>query len=225
MNSEYAQNAMGPGAPVELSPAQKLEILKTGTTTIGILIKDGVILATESQATAGFFVATKKAQKLFKINDFVGATIAGGVADCQYVVGQAQAISRLHTIQHERQPSVEHMANLVRNILFNGRSYFYAFMIVGGYSLTEKRGKLYPIDFIGYMTDREEFVSLGSGSTFALGVLEGNWVPDMSEKDGIALVTQALTAARNRDAGSGYGLQICVITKDGFKAIEGPLKE
>ena len=211
--------------PESMSPTQRLEMLKTGTTTIGLVFNEGVILATESQATAGFFVATKKAQKLFKINDYIGATIAGGVADCQYVVNQAQAISRLHTIEHDQQPSVEHMAHLVRNILFNGRSYFYAFMIVGGYSLTEKRGKLFPIDFIGLMADKEDFVSLGSGSTYALGVLEGNYKPNMTLDEGVALVRQALTASRNRDAGSGYGLQICAITKDGFKAIEGPLAD
>jgi len=89
-----------PSSPIALpSEGQKMEMLKTGTTTIGIVIKDGVILATESQATAGFYVATKKAQKLFKINNLVGMTIAGGVADAQYLVGQAQAISRLLKIQ------------------------------------------------------------------------------------------------------------------------------
>lgn len=206
-----------------LTETQKMEMLKTGTTTIGMVIKDGVILATESQATAGFFVATKKAQKLFQINNYCGATIAGGVADCQFVVERAQAISRLNAIKEGKEPSVDYMANLVRNILYNGRSYYYAFMIVGGYNTQEKTGKLYPIDFIGFMTESESFVSLGSGSSFALGVMEGNWKPNMSREEGVAVIKQALTAARNRDAGSGYGLQISVITKDGFEAIEGPL--
>jgi len=208
---------------VELTETQKLEMLKTGTTTIGMVIKNGVILATESQATAGFYVATKKAQKLFQINNYCGATIAGGVADCQYVVERAQAISRLNNIKEGKEPSVDYIANLVRNILYNGRSFYYAFMIIGGYNTQEKAGRIYPIDFIGFMTESDTFVSLGSGSSFALGVLEGNWKPNMSEKEGIKLITQALTAAKQRDAGSGYGMQIAVITKDGFKAVEGPL--
>lgn len=200
-----------------------IQHLKTGTTTIGMIIKNGVVMATESQATAGFFVATKNAQKLFKINEHCAMTIAGGVADCQYVIGQAQAISRLNTIQQDKEPSVDYIANVVRNILFNGRSYFYSFNIVGGYSTKFDCGKLYPIDFIGFMGECDTFTSLGSGSTYALGVLEGNWKPNLSADEGVTLVRQALTASRNRDAGSGYGLQICVITKDGFKAIEGPL--
>ncbi len=207
----------------EMTETQKLEMLKTGTTTIGITIENGVILATESQATAGFFVATKTAQKLFDINQYCGVTIAGGVADCQYVVSQAQALSRLLAIQHEELPTVSYMANVLRNILFNGRSFFYAFLIVGGYDYKLKVGKLFPIDFIGFMAEKESFVSLGSGSSFALGVLEANWRPGLSQEQGIDLVTHAITAARNRDAGSGYAIQIAVITDKGFKAIEGPL--
>lgn len=208
----------------EQPDSQKLEMLKTGTTTIGIVIKDGVILATESQATAGLFVATKQAQKLFKVNEHCGMTIAGGVADCQYMVGQASAISRLMEIQHEKEPTTSYIANVIRNIAFNGRSYFYAFMIVGGYDTKKERGVIYPIDFIGFMAENEEFASLGSGSSFALGVLEGNFKPNMTEKQGIALAEQALAAAKARDAGSGYESQICVIKKDGFKVIKGPLK-
>ncbi|RLI62016.1 MAG: proteasome subunit beta [Promethearchaeia archaeon] len=203
--------------------AQKLEMLKTGTTTIGLVIKDGVILATESQATAGFFVANKKAQKLFKINNQCAATIAGGVADCQYVVGQAQAISRLLTVRDDKEPSLEYIANIVRNILFNGRSFFYAFMIIGGYDSKTQSGKIFPIDFLGYMADSENFASLGSGSTFALGVLEGGWKPEMNSDEGIKLVKKALVAAKSRDIGSGSEVQIVVITKDKFEAIEGPL--
>ncbi len=219
------QNQMQPKNQA-LSDSQKLEMLKTGTTTIGIVIKDGVILATESQATAGFFVATKQAQKLFKVNEHCGMTIAGGVSDCQYMVSQAQAISRLMEIQHDgREPTTSYIANVIRNIAFNGRSYFYAFMIVGGYDVKAKRGKILPIDFLGYMAENEDFVSLGSGSSFALGVLEAGYKKNLSQKKGIALAEKALAAAKARDAGSGYENQIVVITKDKFEVISGPLKE
>lgn len=202
-----------------------LEMLKTGTTTIGIVIKGGVILGTESQATAGFTVATKKAQKLFKINDLCAMTIAGGVADAQYLVGQAQAISRLMAIRLEKTPDVNYIANVVRNMLFNGRSYFQSWNIIGGLD-KDGIGHIYPIDFLGFMADEEQFCSLGSGSNFALGVLEANWKPNMTKEEGIKVIEQALTAARQRDAGSGYEAQIVVITdEDGFNPIQGPLTE
>ena len=73
----------------------KIDEIVSGTTTVGIIVQDGVVIGTESQATAGYTVATKQAQKLFEINKFAAATISGGVADCQYVVNQIQALSRL----------------------------------------------------------------------------------------------------------------------------------
>ena len=198
-----------------------IEEVKTGTTTLALVIDGGVVIATESQATAGYMVATKNAQKLFKINDQVAATISGGVADSQYVVGQAQALSRLRTIEDDRPPSLKKIAMIIRNILFSGRSYYYSFMIVGGYDKETDAGKLYAIDFIGYMAEETTFTSLGSGMYYALGVLEANWKENMSEEEGVELARKALTAARERDAGSGYQAQIVVIKKDEFKPIEG----
>ena len=72
--------------------------LQTGTTTVGIIVKDGVVIGTESQASAGMLVASKQAQKLFEINRYTAATIAGGVADCQYVVNQLRALSRIKEV-------------------------------------------------------------------------------------------------------------------------------
>lgn len=195
--------------------------LKTGTTTVGIMYKDGVIVATESQATANYFVATKNAQKLFKVNDYVAATISGGVADCQYVVNHTRALSNLRHIETDLIPEPKYIANLVRNLLFQGRSYFLAIMIVGGYSEEEKKGKLYGIDLVGTMFEDQRFLSFGSGSPYALGVMEADWRPKLTEEGAITLARDALTSARQRDAGSGYALQIVRINKKGFKPIEG----
>ncbi len=196
-------------------------VLKTGTTTIGIMYKSGVIIATESQATANFFVATKNAQKLFKVNDLVAATISGGVADCQYVVNHTRALSNLREIETDLVPEPKYVANLVRNLLFQGRSYFLALMIVGGFSKEEKKGQLYGVDLVGTLFAEERFLSFGSGSSYALGVMEADWKPNLTEEEAINLARTALTSARERDAGSGYALQIVKINKDGFKPIEG----
>lgn len=196
-------------------------ILKTGTTTIGIIFKDGVIVATESQATAGTFVASTRAQKLFKINDMSAATMSGSVADCQFVVNQIQALSNIREIETGKIPSVKYIANLVKNIVYSGRGYYLALMIIGGYSEENKQGTLYGIDFIGTLFEEDKFLSYGSGSPYALGVMEAEWNPNLTEKQAVELVKKALTSAIRRDAGSGYKFQIVKITKDGFKPIEG----
>jgi len=194
-----------------------VNIIKTGTTTVAIKIKDGVVVGTESQATAGYFVATKQAQKLFKINDFCAATISGGVADCQYVVNQAIALSNLKTVEEEKIPEPKYVANTVRNLLYQGRSYFLTLMIIAGYSEKEGKGMLYGIDLLGTLYEEEKFISFGSGSPYSLGVLETEWKENMTAPEGLKLVEKAITSSRARDAGSGYKLQLATIKKDGFK--------
>jgi proteasome beta subunit len=194
--------------------------IQTGTTTVGIIVKDGVVIGTESQATAGFTVATKQAQKLFEINKYTAATIAGGVADCQYVVSQVRALSRIKELEDGTVPEPKYIASIVRNILFSGRSFFMSMMIVGGYSQTEKLGKLYGIDMLGTLYKEDNFISFGSGSPFSLGVLEADWVPNMSKADGIKLIKTAISTSRERDAGSGFKIQLCTIDKAGFIQVE-----
>jgi len=197
-----------------------VKAIQTGTTTVGIIVKDGVIIATESQASAGYTVASKQAQKLFEINNFTAATIAGGVADCQYVVSQIRALSRIKEVEEGRVPDPKYIASIVRNILFSGRSFFMSMMIVGGYSQKEKMGKLYGIDMLGTLYKEDSFLSFGSGSPFSLGVLEADWKPNMSKAAGIELIKTAISTSRERDAGSGFKIQLCTIDKAGFKQVE-----
>lgn len=206
--------------PRNLDEDMLQNIIKSSTTTVGIIVKEGVVIGTESQATAGYTVATKQAQKLFQINKFAAATISGGVADCQYVVNQLNALSRLKQIEDEEVPEPKYIANVCRNILFSGRSYFLSMMIIGGYSITEKSGKLYGVDLLGTLYEEDKFISFGSGSPFSLGVLEADWKKDISAKEGLKLVETAITASRERDAASGFAIQLCTIDKDGFKQVK-----
>jgi proteasome beta subunit len=196
------------------------QVIKSSTTTVGIIIKDGVVVGTESQATAGYTVATKTAQKLFKINDYACATISGVVADCQYVINLLIANSNLKQVEEEKVPDPKYVANLTRNILFSGRSYFLAMMIIGGYSEEEKTGKLWGVDLLGTLFEEDKFISFGSGSPFSLGVLEADWKEGMTKEEGIELVKTAITSSKERDAASGHKIQICVIDKNGYSQIQ-----
>ena len=204
----------------QLDNRQIEKMLQTGTTTVGIMIKEGVVVATDSQATAGTFVASKQAQKLFEINKYTATTIAGGVADCLYIVDQLKALSRLKEVEEERVPEPKYVASICRNILFSGRTYFLAMIIVAGFSLKEKAGRLYGIDLLGTLYEENEYLSFGSGSPFSLGVLEMDWKPNLTKAKGVDLVKTAISSSRERDAGSGFELQICTIDKNGFTQIK-----
>jgi len=204
---------------ISLEELMKTGQLASGTTTLAVKAEDAVIMATESQATAGYLIATKNAQKLFKISDHVGATISGGVADCQYIIDQARALARLKHIETGKESTLKYITNVIRNLLFQGRSFFLSMMLVAGYDVGEKAFKIYGVDLIGSLFEEEDYLSFGSGSTYALGVLEAGYQKGMSTDEVVELAKRAVTAAKERDIASGSKIQLAVISKDGYNQV------
>ena len=195
------------------------KILRTGTTTIGFIIKDGVLLATESQATAGYYVATKKADKLFKVMDNIGITISGGVADCQNLIKLLQALLRLRELESGKINIIESAVALLSTLMFQNRYFpYYSMLLIGGHD--NSGSHLYSMDFFGSILEEKDFVSVGSGSVLAIGVLEADWKKNLSVDEGVALAKSAVESARRRDSASGGALQIAIIDKDGFRWLE-----
>lgn len=190
------------------------EALKTGTTTIGIKCKDGVIMASEQRATMGNMIAHTQVQKVYKIADNLGMTIAGLVGDAQLMVRFVQSEAAIYAMKRGSPMSVNAAATLVANVIRQG---FYVGLIVGGYD--NKGPHIFSIDGAGgYIED--DVVSVGSGSVFALGVLKTQYKPDMTLEEGKDLVIQALTAAMTNDSASGNGMLISYIDKDGFRFLD-----
>ena len=189
------------------------QVLKTGTTTIGIKYKDGVILASDQRATMSNMIAHSDVQKVHKIADNLGMTIAGVVGDAQLMVRYIQSEVALYSMRKGAPMSVNAAATLVANVIRNG---FYVGHIIGGYDRTG--GHIFSIDGAGgYIEDN--VMSVVSGSVFALGSLETTYKPDLSEDEARDVVIKALHAAMNRDSASGDGMLIAVINKDGFRWI------
>ncbi|MHA2060476.1 MAG: proteasome subunit beta, partial [Candidatus Ranarchaeia archaeon] len=108
-------------------------VLKSGTSTVGIVCKDGVVMATDSQATMGYLVASDTAPKLYQITKQIGVTIAGGVADNQKLITQVKALANLRIIELNRQVSVKSIATVTSNILHQNRYYpLMSQLIIGG---------------------------------------------------------------------------------------------
>ena len=186
------------------------EALKTGTTTIGIKCRDGVIMASDQRATMGNMVAHKGVRKVYPLSDNIGMTIAGVVGDAQLMVRYMQSEIALYSIKKGSPMSVSAAATLVANIIRQG---FYLGLIVGGYDSTG--GHVFSIDGAGgYIEDN--VVSVGSGSVFALGALEAGYKDSMTKDEGIALAITALNSAIRRDSASGDGMIIAWIDSDGY---------
>jgi proteasome beta subunit len=193
-----------------------VEATKTGTTTIGIVNSDGVVLASEHRATMGNFIAHKETQKVFKIDDNLGLTTAGLVGDAQVLARFVKAEVELYKLRRQAPMSVKAAATLMSNILRRGggsQGFFYVGLIVGGYDI--EGGHVYSLDAAGGSIP-DHYISVGSGSPYAYGVLEDHFKREMSLTDSIDLAIRALNAAMKRDSASGDGMAIITITKDGY---------
>jgi len=193
----------------------KSRIKKTGTTTVGIICKDGVVLASEKQSTMGYLVASKEAKKIFPISDTIAVTTAGAWGDAVSLIRYAKAEIKLYEIANKRKITVSAAATLISNILYSGRWTFLPYMvelIVAGY---DTKPRIYTIDQIGGLEEESKFFSTGSGSPMALGVLEAEYHENISIEEAKKLAQKAIRAAVERDIGSGgKSIDICVITKD-----------
>lgn len=195
----------------------EVQQLKTGTTTIGIVCKDAVVIAAEKKATMGYLVASKEAQKIYQLDNHIGITIAGGVGDALAMVRLLKAQFKLYKL--ERGPiTLKGAANLLSNILYGSKYYPYMNQfILAGY---DSAPHAYSFDPMGAFDEEREYTSTGSGSPFAYGVLENGYKPGMSVDESIKLAVSALKAAVERDiASGGRGFRIAIIDKNGFKEL------
>ena len=196
----------------------EVEKLKTGTTTVGIKVKDAVILASESKSTMGYLVASKTAQKIYPVDDKMALTIAGSSGDALTVVRVLRAEIALYKLEHGDM-SVKAAASLLSNILQSNRYFpYYVGLILGGY---DEEPHIFSIDAVGGMDEDKKFTSTGSGSPFAYGVLESGYNEKMSKQDAVKLAVSAIKAAAQRDVFSGgEKIRVAVITSKGIELME-----
>jgi len=186
-----------------------------GATTVGIVCKDGVVLAAERRVTYGYFVMSKSGRKVFKIADKIGAACAGIVADMQILTREVGAYLNLYTYEREQSVTVHTAAKLMGSMLFERRYFPYiAQTIVGG--IDEGGARLFVLDPLGSVIE-DKFTAVGSGSEIAMGLLETEFKEGMSIEEGKGLARKAVKAASARDIGSGEGLDMLVITNAGIR--------
>ncbi|MCQ2376832.1 MAG: archaeal proteasome endopeptidase complex subunit beta, partial [Methanocorpusculum sp.] len=182
------------------------------------VFKDGVVLATERRATMGTLIASKKAKKVHAVAERIGMTIAGGVGDAQQLIRIINVECSLYQVRRGKPISVGAAATVLSNYLNQNRfTPYYVQLLVGG--VDSQGPSVYSVDAAGGATLEENFVSTGSGSLTAYGVLEDRYTKDMKEADAVNLAVRALRAAMRRDSASGEGYNVVVITKDKFEYV------
>ena len=197
-------------------------IKKTGTTTVGLVCKDGVILAADKRATAGSMVVAKKTDKIQLITDKIAVTTAGTVSDIQLLIRIVRAQLKLEELRKGSEPKVKESANFMASLVYNN---IRKMSMIPGiahflFAGVDKEGvKLYDIFPDGSLSEIDDYVSSGSGSVFAYGVLEAGYKHNLSVDEGTVLAVKSINAAMQRDTASGQGIDVIAITKDGVKKV------
>jgi proteasome beta subunit len=197
----------------------KMESKKTGTTTVGLIGNDFVLLAADQQATMGNVVADEDAQKIYPITDYVALTISGGVGDALAIIRFLKSQAALYEIERGTKITPKAVASLLSNVLNGNRYYPFMFMpLIGG---VNNKAELYEIDPVGSMADKKRYGVTGSGSDFAISILDADYKEGMSQEEAVFLGVKAVMASKNRDIYTGgRTISVSLISKDGYKQVD-----
>lgn len=199
-------------------------ILKTGTTILGIVCKDGVVMAADRQVTAGHIVMHKDKEKVVKINDYLIFSGCGLAAASDRIKKILPAELKLKELRSKSRPTVRQAANLLAEIIYH--TIRQPSMIpdevgalIAGFN-EDGTTELYSVDPAGSIKKVEDYdANFGSGMPYVLGLLERQYKKEIHVKEGVELAKEALKSSTQRDTGSGYGIDVFTITKDGIKKV------
>ncbi|KAG9218235.1 hypothetical protein CCMSSC00406_0005916 [Pleurotus cornucopiae] len=193
----------------------------TGTTIVGCLFKDGIVLGADTRATEGDIVADKNCEKIHYISESIRCCGAGTAADTEFTTALISSNIELHALTTGRKPRVVTAMTMLKQMLFRYQGQIGAALVLGGVDSTGAH--LFTIHPHG-STDKLPYVTMGSGSLAAMAVFESDWRPDMSRDEALALVTAAVSAGIFNDLGSGSNVDACIITKDNTEMLRNYVK-
>ncbi len=193
-----------------------------GTTTIGIVCKEGLVLAADKRATAGYEVASREMEKVFPITESIVITVAGLVSDAQLISKLIKAEISLKRYRTDKESSVKEVANLLATIVYANIRKMSMVPGIVGFLIGGKDSsgyKLFEIGIDGSVTEDKKFISTGSGSSYALGVLEAQYKDGVTIEEGVKLAVRALNAALQRNVATGEGIDVYSVTEKGAKKV------
>lgn len=202
----------------------KNSILKTGTTILGIVCKDGIVMVADRQTTAGNLVVNKNKQKVRQITDYLVSSWTGVVSDAQRLTKIISAELKLKELRSRSRPTVKQAANLIATVTYSQvrQPSMVPSMVgslVAGFN-EDGSVELYSIEPAGSVMKIDDYdANFGSGMPYVLGLLERQYKKGISIKEGVELAKEAIKSSTQRDVGTGYGMDVFTITKDGIKKV------
>ncbi len=206
----------------------KKNILKTGTTTLGIVCKDGIVVAADKRVSfgtsdnQGVAYLAGKHTKVHPLNENIILTTAGGASDTRKVISIIKSELKLRELKSQSKPSVKHVANLFSSMVYQNIRQpsvipSITHFLLSGYDSSGVY--LYDIMPDGFLSEIDTYKASGSGMMQTNPVLDSDYKKGMGTKEGIELAKKAMKASFGRDPASGDGMDIYIVTKDRIKQI------
>jgi len=187
----------------------------TGATTIGILCKNGVVLASEKRISYGYSLMSKAGKKVFLINNRIGVAFAGLISDAQAVLRRLAMEIRLYELEKDTKMSVRAAAKFLANLLYSQRFFpVFTETIIGGFD--EEGFKLFILDQLGSLIE-DKYAAVGTGAALAISIIEGSYKEDMTIEEARELAIKSMKAAISRDVVSGDGIDLVIISNNESK--------
>ena len=209
---------------MEINEEINKNILKSGTSILGIVCKDGIVMAGDRKAVAGTIVIMKNAQKVVQINDYLVMSGTGMASDIEMLQKIIRAELKLKELKSKQRPSIKEAANLIgmvayRDIRAPTMIPFIAGTLVAGFN-EDGTFELFSVEPAGSVMKVDDYdANFGSGMPFILGLLERQYKKDLTVKEGVELAIEAIKSSTQRDIGSGFGIDVFTITKEGIKQV------
>ena len=213
------RTAFKPASGTAVNPNLKIEDKKTGTTTVGVIGTDFVLLAADQQATMGHTIADDDARKIYKITENIALTISGTVGDSLAIIRFLKAQANLYEIERGTRMTPKALTSMLSNVLNGNRYYPFIFMpIVGGINT---KPELYEVTPFGCISEKKKYAVTGSGTEFALGTLDSDFKEGLTQDEALALAVKAISISRNRDMYTGgKSITVVMIDKDGYREVD-----
>lgn len=205
----------------------KKHVHKTGTTTVGIVCSDGIVLAGDRKVTLGsgdtvVYVATKEEDKVIPVTDNIIVSTAGNFSDLQRIIKLIKSELKLKELKSKQKTSIKEAANLFTNIVYQSIRQMSTIISITHFLLAgyDKEGfYLYEIGADGTLSKVEKYQSTGSGMIQADPILDLEYKKDITTEEGIKLVRKCINASRQRDIGSGKGIDVFVVKENKIKKV------
>ena len=190
------------------------ESMIPGATAVGLVFNGGVVLAAEKRFTYGNFIMSKTGKKVFMLNSNTGAAFAGMIGDMQVLARNMQAMVKVREMEIHRKMTPNSVAKLMSIVMYNRKMMpFLNQVILAGF---DEAPSVYVLDALGSVIP-DKYAVVGSGTEIAIGVVESEYVDGLDEEMAKQLAIKSIKVASQRDAASGDGVDLVVISKSGVK--------